>query len=94
MNQSQESLVISLERELFQANYGVKFYSEKLSDLRIQVEQMALFAAEPSLNELTLYLGKNLIDSKSQLFQDLIIGFLFGYKKDYFANLERQIVQL
>lgn len=75
-----------LEAALFQANYGVKYYSEKFSDMRTQVEQIASFAAEPSFNELTLYLSKNLIDSKGQLLQDLLIGFLFKDKKGFFCE--------
>jgi FkbM family methyltransferase len=75
-----------LEAALFEANYGVKYYSDKLSDLSTQVEQMALFAAEPSLNELAMYLGKNLIDSNGQLLQDLIIRFIFNDKKGFFCE--------
>jgi FkbM family methyltransferase len=80
------SRIQGLEGELFQARYAVKYYSEKHSDLRVQVEQMALFAAEPTLNELTSYLAKNLTDSKGQLLQDLIIGFLFNNEKGFFCE--------
>jgi len=80
------SRIQGLEDELFQAKYAVKYYSEKHSDLGAQVEQMVQFAAEPTLNELTLYLAKNLTDSKGQLLQDLIIGFLFNDEKGFFCE--------
>jgi FkbM family methyltransferase len=80
------SRIQDLEDELFQEKYAVKYYNEKLSDLSTQVEQMSLFAAEPKLNELTLYMAKNLPDSKGQLLQDLIIGFLFNDEKGFFCE--------
>jgi hypothetical protein len=40
-----------LEAALSQAIYAMKYCSGKFSDLSTQVEQMALFAAEPSLKE-------------------------------------------
>jgi FkbM family methyltransferase len=75
-----------LEAELFQANYGVKYYSEKFADLTIQVEQLTMFASEPSVIVLTNYLSKNISNSKSQLLQDLVIGFLFEDEKGFFCE--------
>jgi hypothetical protein len=75
-----------LEEELFQANYAVKYYSDKLCDLSTQIEQLALLAAEPSLKEFTSYLSLNLIDSKSQLLQDLLIGYLSKGEKGFFNH--------
>jgi len=75
-----------LKAELFQANYGVKYYSEKLADLTTQVEQLSMFASESSTIELTSYLSKNISNSKSQLLQDLIVGFLFIGERGYFCE--------
>jgi FkbM family methyltransferase len=75
-----------LEAELFQANYGVKYYSEKFADLTTQVEQLSMFASEPSVIELTNYLSKNISNSKSQLLQDLVIGFLFEDIRGFFCE--------
>jgi FkbM family methyltransferase len=86
MDQSPESDIQGVERQLFQANYGVKFCSEKFADLTTQVEQLSMFASEPSVTELTLYLSKNISDSNGQLLQDLIIGFLFNGEKGFFCE--------
>jgi FkbM family methyltransferase len=86
MGESDLSKVEGLEAELFQANYGVKYYSEKFADLTTQVEQLSMFASEASVIELTLYLSKNISDSKSQLLQDLVIGFLFEDQRGFFCE--------
>jgi len=86
MDQSRESEIQSVERQLFQANYGVKYYSNKFADLTTQVEQLSMFASEPSAIDLTLYLSKNISDSKSQLLQDLVIGFLFEDERGFFCE--------
>jgi|688.fasta_scaffold416801_2 FkbM family methyltransferase len=74
------------KNELRRANYGLKYYSEKLADLVTQVEQLSNFASDPALIELTKYMSKEIPRSKSQLLQDLIISFLYGEKRGYFCE--------
>jgi hypothetical protein len=75
-----------LRQNLAKANYGLKHYSEKLGDLNTQVEQLSMFASEPSVIELTNYLSKNISNSISQLLQDLVIGFLFEDERCFFCE--------
>jgi FkbM family methyltransferase len=81
----EEEKIKYLEAELFNANYGLKYYSEKFADLTTQIEQLSIFS-RASMNELAFYLGKNISNSKSQLLQDLIIGFLFQDNKGFFCE--------
>ena len=76
----------NLQTELFEAKYGLKYYSEKFEDLTVQVEQLSEFATQPALHLLTSYLSKNLFASKSQLLQDLLIGFLSSERKGFFCE--------
>lgn len=86
MSESQEFRVQALEKEVFDAKYAAKYYGEKFADLVTQIEQLAMFGLEPNLSELTLYLSKNISNSKSQLLQDLLIGFLFQDRKGFFCE--------
>lgn len=75
-----------LESRLLQAEYGLKFYSEKLADQKIQIDQLSMFASQSSLKELTLHLCSRLSHSKSQLLQDLLVSFLFDKPDGFFCE--------
>lgn len=86
MNEEELDRILRLENELFQSNYSTKYYSDKLADLLTQVEQLTIFTKEPLLQEIALYLGAHLAKSKSQLLQDLIVGFLFKDELGFFCE--------
>jgi len=86
MDKQEESQYRDLRDRLFQADYGVKFYSDRLANLKTQIDQLSCFASEPTLTELTNYLSKNISNSSSQLLQDLLIGFLFENSEGFFCE--------
>ena len=83
---SNNKALIKNQKELADINYGMKFYSEKFSDLSTQVQQLSIFASEPFSNQLVLYMAKNISSSKSQLLQDLIVGFLYSEQVGFFCE--------
>lgn len=86
MDESEISEIRSLQNSLAEAKYGVKYYGEKFADLSTQVEQLCAFASAPSLEKLALYLSRNLVNSKGQLLQDLIVAFLHQEQSGFYCE--------
>lgn len=66
-----------LRSELFRANYGVQYYSEISHNLNVQIQQLSEIAQKAQFDDLSHYLAQNLSSARSQLLQDLIVGYLF-----------------
>jgi hypothetical protein len=81
----------NLEKQLFNAEYGVQYYNTKSAGLTIQMEQLSKIASEMPSDVLINYLARYLSQSRAQLLQDLIIGFIYENKSiGFFVNLEQQ----
>jgi FkbM family methyltransferase len=76
MKQTPESIVKTLEERLRISEYGVQYYSTKFTDSTMQMDQLSKMAREINSDALISYLARYLSESKAQLLQDLIVGFL------------------
>jgi FkbM family methyltransferase len=79
--------VRDLEERLRISEYGVKCYSTKFMDLTLQIDQLSKISREVHSDVFVNYLAENLSESKAQLLQDLIIGFIYEDSLDgYFCE--------
>jgi FkbM family methyltransferase len=65
-----------LEERLRISEYGVNYYSTITADLTMQMDQLSKIAREVHSDAFINYLARYLSESKAQLLQDLIVGFI------------------
>jgi len=72
--------------ELYELKYAKKFYSDALYNLSLKMEILSEIASNPNFSELTAFLSKHVVESKSQILQDLLIAYLFKDRSGFFCE--------